>query len=213
MSISNTALKRRIIEISYKHKLSHIGSCITAVDIIKEIYDTKKKDEKFVLSSGHAGLALYVVLEEKTGKDAEKIFLHHGVHPDRCRGCFIDCSAGSLGQGLPIAVGMALSDRNKNVYALISDGECSEGSVHEALRIIKENKLSNLKIYVNINGWGAYKQIDSFEVKFALSMKYGIPDRYLRFTNSDQLPFLKGQDAHYHVMTEEEYKQALEIYA
>ena len=62
--IVNKELKKRILEISYKKKLSHLGSCLTAVDIIDEIFKIKKPDEKFVLSSGHAALALYVVLEK-----------------------------------------------------------------------------------------------------------------------------------------------------
>ena len=161
--MNNKDLKRRIIEISYPRKLSHLGSCLTAVDIIDEIFKIKKPEEKFVLSVGHAGLALYVVLEKYLGLNAEKIFEHHGVHPDRCSKCHIDCSTGSLGNGLPIAVGMALADRNKNVYCLISDGECSEGSIWEALRIASEQNLNNLKVYCNFNGWGAYKSISHLE--------------------------------------------------
>lgn len=223
MEVKNKQLKKRIIEISYKNKLSHIGSCLTAVDIIEEIYSIKKPNEKFVLSSGHAGLALYCVLEKYAWKfnpayefkprfpdvvlDAEKIFKHHGVHPDRCEECHLDCSAGSLGQGLPIAVGMALADRSKNIYCLISDGECSEGSIWEALRIASEQELTNLKIYCNSNGWAAYKELK----------RNGAPRLMARFkvndieTNVEQLPFLQGQDAHYYIMKEEDYKVALGV--
>lgn len=236
MLITNKNLKRRIIEISFKNKLSHIGSCLTAVDIIKEIYDIKKPDEKFVLSSGHAGLALYVVLEEKGGKNAQDIFDHHGVHPDRCNDCGLDCSTGSLGQGLPIAVGMALADRTKNVYCLISDGECAEGSIWEALRIANEQKLGNLRIYVNMNGWGAYREIDNSEhsqlkkmlgyanpmrthvdaetlkgMRMMADMHPNHPYMFLVKTDSEQFPFLKGQMAHYYTMTEADYQQAMEI--
>jgi transketolase len=204
MDIINKPLKRRILEISYKHKLSHLGSCLTALDIIKDIYEIKKPTEKFILSAGHAGLALYVVLEKHTGKSAEDIFLHHGVHPDRCTDCGIDCSSGSLGQGLPIAVGMALADRSKNVYCLISDGECSEGSIHEALRIKKEQVLDNLKVYLNFNGFGAYKGIYSPPIK-------SDPTIFIKRTYVDQLPFLKELDAHYYTMTDADYKIAMEI--
>ena len=206
--MKNKDLKRRIIDISYRHKLSHLGSCLTAVDIIDEIYSVKKTGEKFVLSSGHAGLALYCVIEKYEGLDAEKIFKHHGVHPDRCKECHIDCSSGSLGHGLPIAVGMALADRSKNVYCLISDGECSEGSIWEGLRIADEQKLNNLKVYLNFNGWGAYKKIDRYFLKLRLKNFFNVE---IKETDVEQLPFLKGQDAHYKVMNEEEYKQAMEI--
>lgn len=209
--MKNKNLKRRIIEISCKHNLSHLGSCLTAVDIIDEIFKVKKPNEKFVLSSGHAGLALYVVLEKYTKKDAETIFLHHGVHPDRCSNCGIDCSSGSLGHGLPIAVGMALADRSKNVYCLISDGEMAEGSIWEAFRIAKEQKLENLVVRININGWGAYKEIDEAELRGrTYNWAWNRHGRFV-FTSVNQFPFLKGQDAHYHTMTEEEYKEAMEI--
>ncbi len=218
--IKNKDLKRRILEISYKHKLSHLGSCLTAVDIIDEIYQLKKPDEKFVLSSGHAGLALYCVIEKylsfedreyfhlDTGYHvltAEKIFEHHGVHPDRCELCHLDCSTGSLGMGLPIAVGMALADRSKNVYCLISDGECSEGSIYEALRIAGEQELTNLKVYLNCNGWGAYRRINKIDLRFT-SIVVNI-----RETNTNDFPFLKDLQGHYKVMSEDEFKQGMEI--
>lgn len=215
-------LYKRLIEISYKNRLSHLGSCITALPIIDEIYSIKKPDEKFVLSSGHAGLALYCVIEKYFYRDivmtglpdqgrlinvAEKIFAHHGVHPDRCSDCRIDCSSGSLGHGLPIAVGMALANRSKNVYCLISDGECSEGSIWEAFRIQKEQNLDNLIIYVNINGWGAYKGINQMQLSNQLEyMSWAKP------VFTDLPPFLKGQKAHYEVIDEDLYKKALEYY-
>ena len=209
--MNNKELKRRIIDISYRHKLSHLGSCITAVDIIDEIYGVKLPDERFVLSSGHAGLALYCVIEKYEGIDAEKIFEHHGVHPDRCNQCHIYCSTGSLGQGLPISCGLALANRNKNVWCLISDGEMAEGSIWEALRIRNELKLKNLKVYLNFNGWGAYKNIEEEAMGERLAwFTYSTPIE-IKATNVNQLPFLKGQDAHYKVMNEEEYKEAMEI--
>jgi transketolase N-terminal domain/subunit len=230
------SLYRRIFEISYKNRLSHLGSCVTALPIIEEIYSIKKPDEKFVLSSGHAGLALYCVIEKhmqilrptiKNGHepnyfDAEKIFAHHGVHPDRCIECGLDCSTGSLGQGLPIAVGMALANRKKNVYCLISDGECSEGSIWEALRIADEQKLKNLYVYVNANGWGAYKKINLWNLRSNFFMDADCcNDEYSRYPNINinyketkalpKLDFLKGQDAHYLTMSEENYLEATKI--
>lgn len=204
MNIENKPLKRRIIDISYEKGLSHLGSCLTAVDIIKEIYDQKEDGEPFILSSGHAGLALYVVLESLGGKNAEEVFDHHGVHPDRCQSCGLDCSTGSLGQGLPIAVGMALADRSKKVYCLISDGEAAEGSISEATRIIGDYNLLNLKVYINYNGWAAYKPTYVSDMPTPINA-------YIRFTDTKYLPFLQGQAAHYKTMTEEEYQKALEI--
>lgn len=207
--MQNKDLKKRIIDISFKKKLSHIGSCLTCVDIINEIYRIKSKDEKFILSPGHAGLALYVVNEKYYHIDAEYAFEHHGVHPDQCKTCNIDCSTGSLGQGLPIALGMALANSKKKVYCIISDGECSEGSIWEALRIKTDNKIKNLKIYVNINGWGAYQKIDT--IKLINRLKTFDPTLIIKRTNVEQLPFLKGQDAHYYMMNNSDYTVASKI--
>lgn len=242
MELKNKDLKRRLIEISYKHKLSHLGSVLTAVDIIDEIFSKKSYDEKFVLSSGHAGLALYVVLE-KYGKpipidndtwtlnplDAEKIFNHHGVHPDYCEKCHIDCSSGSLGNGLSIAVGMALANRKRNVYCLISDGELAEGSIWEAFRIMGDYNLNNLKVFVNYNGWGAYQQIDSrkaiaYEKAITelttTSVQRGetidgkkvvVMSQVVFRKAEEQLKFLEDQDAHYKVLTSYEYGYLKEV--
>jgi len=206
--ITYKELKKRIIDISYKHKLSHLGSNLTAVGIIDEIFKIKKSDEKFILSSGHAGLALYCVLEKYGGKNAEQIFNHHGVHPDRCVRCGIDCSSGSLGHGVGIALGIALADRSVKSFVLLSDGELSEGSCHEALRIKHEQKLDNLKVYVNYNFWGAYKHIDDLHLSPSGLEKIKI----VRGTMAHlaPFPFLKNQDAHYYTMTEEDYNLAME---
>ena len=211
----NKDLKRRIIELSYEHKLSHLGSCLTAVDILAEIYLTKAPGEDVVLSQGHAGLALYAVIEKHHGVDAAMLLEKHGVHPNRDPENYISCSAGSLGQGLPIALGMALADRSKNVYCLISDGESAEGSIWEALRIKTLNKIDNLKVYANLNGFSAYDPVNGdFLVPNLVNFD---PEINLRATTDNsyayELPFLVGVDAHYYTMTEEDYNQAMGIYA
>ncbi|MDD5415756.1 MAG: hypothetical protein PHE48_01980 [Candidatus Daviesbacteria bacterium] len=93
--------RKRILEISYKHKLSHLGSCLSVVDLIDAVYRIKKTEEKFILSAGHGGVALYTVLEKYSNVDAEKLFKKHGVHPNRDKRNEIHCSTGSLGHGLP----------------------------------------------------------------------------------------------------------------
>lgn len=152
----------RLKELLIKYSLSHVGSCDTAYNGISVVYDLKKPDEKFILSNGHAGLALYVVLEEHGLVDAEDLCIRCGTHPDRLASEYIDYSTGSLGQGLPAAIGMALANRSKNVYCMISDGEIMEGSIWESFRIIHDLSIKNIKILINANGWGAYKEIDKY---------------------------------------------------
>lgn len=208
-TIKNRELKKRVIEISYKNKLSHLGSCLSAVDIIDTIYKKKKNNERFVLSEGHAAVALYAVNEKYFGIDADMGFKHHGVHPDRCKICRIDCSSGSLGHGLPIALGMALSNRQKNVYCLISDGECAEGSIWETLRVKSDQRVINLKVYLNLNGWGAYGPIN--KIKLIKRIKEFDSSINICSTTVEQMPFLKGLSAHYHIMNDEDYKLALKL--
>ncbi len=211
MEIKNKDLKKRIIEISYKYNLSHIGSCLTAVDIINYIYTFKKPFEIFVLSSGHAGLALYVILEKYLGYNAEDLFKKHGVHPNRDIGNGIYVSTGSLGHGLGIATGFAHANRERKVYCLISDGEFSEGSIYEAYNIAKNLRLQNLFIYINCNGYGAYRRIYSYTIADQTLLYQTLNTKI--FTTSFGLPFLEGLDAHYYQMKEEDYKLALKLLA
>ena len=200
-------LKKRILEIAYKHKLSHLGSYLSAVDIIDEIYRYKDPRDIFILSSGHAALALYAALEKYEGKNAEELFLKHGGHPHRDEENGIYCSTGSLGLGITVAVGRALANKNRKVHVLISDGESAEGSDGEALRFIKESNLPNIEVYVNVNGYAAYDKVD---VKYLVDrLKVFLPTINIRYTSVNQYPFLRGLNAHYHVMSEEDYKSTL----
>ena len=200
-------LKKRILEIAYKHKLGHLGSYLSAADIVDEIYENKNPDDIFILSSGHAALALYAALEKYENKNAEELFLKHGGHPHRDEENGIYCSTGSLGLGITVAVGRALANKNRKVHVLISDGESAEGSVWEALRFIKESNLSNIEVYVNVNGYAAYDKVD---VKYLVDrLKVFLPTINIRYTSVNQYPFLRGLNAHYHVMSEEDYKSTL----
>jgi len=192
-------LNERILEISIKHKLSHLGSCFTALPIIYEIYSKKKPKDKFVLSSGHAGLALYVVLEHFYKVDAEYLLETHGIHPERDLENFIDVSTGSLGLGITIATGIALANPDITIHCLISDGECAEGSIWESLRFINENNIPNIKIHANINGWAAYKPIDSD--KLSQQLKVFLPEINIHYTDVNEIiQFETPLAAHYTII-------------
>ena len=197
-----TTLERRVLDISYKKKLSHIGSCLSSMATLEYIFEQKENDEKFVLSAGHIGLGLYVLLEQY-GHDAEDLFDRCGVHPDRLFAPeAIDCSTGSLGLGLSIATGMAFANRNKNVWCLISDGEAAEGVIYESLNVKEKYNLHNLKVYCNYNQYGAYDET-------SLQRLRRLPG--LTVVDSSQHWFIKkyGQEAHYKVLNEEEYKSLI----
>jgi transketolase len=227
-------LRKRILEISHASSLSHLGSCFSAVDLIDALYSVKKKDEQFVLSNGHAGIAWYVVLEKYGFIKDPKITPTLHLHPDRNAELGIPVSTGSLGQGLPIALGMAFAERKKNVYCMLSDGECTEGSIWEALTVAYQKKVYNLKIIINANGWAAYDAVNldylknrlkSFGftihtvnghnvasiIKMITKTKGKSLDIIFAETTVEQLPFLKGQNAHYYIMQEEDYKKGIKL--
>lgn len=184
-------LSNRVLEISRLHGSSHIGSCLSILPILIEIYQRKLPHEKFVLSCGHAFLAQAVVMEHYGLGDAEKIYAHHLTHPDRCDTCGLDFSTGSLGHGIGAALGIALAAPDETVYCVISDGECGEGSVWEALRIKTQNNVDNLKVYANINGYTALEEIDRKNLRERLLLF--CPDIDVRFTsNTAEYDGVKG---------------------
>jgi transketolase len=198
-------LERRVIDISYNEKVGHLSSNLNAVNILDEIYATKNKDDVFILSSGHAALALYCVLEKYEGRDAVELFHKHGVHPHRDVENGIHCSTGSLGMGITVACGYALANKDKNVYCLLSDGECGEGSIWEALRFIYEAKLDNLHVYVNVNGMIAYDFIDREYINTRLQAF--LPRINIINTEPPSLPSAEGILTHYYVLKEEDYEK------
>ena len=151
-------------------------------------------------------MALYVVLEKYYGLDAVELHKKYGDHPKRNEVDKLHCSTGSLGMGITVAVGRALANPNRNVYCLLSDGEFAEGSVWESLRFAFENKLSNLKIYVNANGWAAYDPVDLDYLEKRIKAFH--PD--VNFVRTTVEHFgLKGLHAHYTNFSEEQYREAL----
>jgi len=176
-------LRKLILELSYKTKTGHIGSHLSICDMVFCLYDRimnikpsdfdgKKNSERdrFILSKGHAGLALYVTLYLKnflTKEELETYCDHHGtyfgIHPKNCiKG--VEFSTGSLGQGVTFAVGEALAARiqkyNRKIYCLISDGEINEGSCWEAFMFASHHKLSNLCVLYDHNTLQCFGKTD-----------------------------------------------------
>lgn len=212
--MSLTPLQRRILDLSYHHKLSHIGSSLGCVGILDNVYRQRGHYDPVILSCGHAGLALYVILEAFLGRDAEALLLKHGVHPSKAPEDGIYCSTGSLGQGITIAVGRALANRSRRVHCVISDGESAEGAVYESLRFARRAELTNLKVHLHLNGYAAYRSVD-IVYEWGL-MKSLLPWMVIHTDSpvlTGEIPFLKGLDSHYTTMTEADWAwvQAQEV--
>jgi len=161
-------IRRTIIEQSKRANVGHIGSALSIADILAALYgdvlnlpEARPRQDRLVLSKGHAALALYAALE-LTGRVpsgttgtycADGTLL--GVHPERDLDG-VDFCTGSLGQGLPIAVGAALAARleasPRRAFAVLSDAELNEGSVWEAAMFAAHHGLSNLVVILDLNG-------------------------------------------------------------
>jgi transketolase len=200
-------LQIRLTKLCFRNKLHHLGSYFSALPIIYKIYKNIDDKDVFILSSGHAAVALYVVLEDKYGLDAQEMIDKFGDHPKMSAPHRIFCSTGSLGMGIAVSTGFALADSTRDVHVVMSDGECAEGSVWESLRFKEENNLSNLKVYVNANGFCAYDKVNLN----SLSKRLKSFCKDIRFieTNSCVIPCLNGLEAHYKCMDEEDYDEAL----
>ena len=202
-------LKLRLLELLYTHNEEHVGSCFSQLEFMSEIFSSMSDRDIFVLSNGHAAYALYVMLESYRGLDADQLARTHQGHPNKDVDSHIPCTTGSLGQGICFAVGAALADRSRLVHVTISDGECAEGSVWEALRFIYDEKISNLTVHVNANGFAGYDAVDLDYLE--RRCKAFLPDIRFHRTNSSCLPFLEGLDAHYVKMSESEYNISKEF--
>lgn len=143
-------LRKKLLDLAMKTNNGHIASSLSCIDIIDSIYNVMDKNDHFILSKGHAALALYTVLIERGfSPDVYKL------HPDIDIKNGIEISSGSLGHGLPVAVGMALSKKLKkekgNIIVLIGDGECQEGTTWESLMVASYHGLDNLMVIIDNN--------------------------------------------------------------
>lgn len=163
--------KQRILDISKNLGLSHIGSNLSCLPVLEEIYKAKEPEDIVILDNAHAHLAHLVVREFRenlAGWNAEELIDAYGIHCDREAYC--DASGGSLGHGLGIAIGYALADRDRDVYVIVSEGSMMEGSSWEALRTIADLQLDNIKIYTNFNGYSAVAEIDTNHLQERMRM-------------------------------------------
>ncbi len=165
-------IRHDVLNMIYHAKAGHPGGSLSAVEVITALYfhvmnidpqDPKWENrDRFILSKGHACPTLYAALAERgffEKKELDTLRQYHSIlqgHPDMNKVPGLDMTAGSLGNGLSIGVGMALSARkNKQsymTYVMLGDGECQEGMVWEAAMAANHYHLDNLIAIVDCNG-------------------------------------------------------------
>lgn len=181
-------IRRNILEMAYVAgaSSSHLGGALSIVEIISTLFTTQinidnknpnwVNKDRFILSKGHACLAYYSALSEvgfitkKELKTFEKDGSNLLGHPVLNKKMGIDFSNGSLGMGLSLGIGVAISlkkkKKNFNVYVVMGDGECNEGSVWEAAMAAPNFKLDNLYAIIDKNNFqqtGSNKEIMNVE--------------------------------------------------
>ena len=169
-------IRKRTIETSARAKIPHLGSCLSCVELLTVLYwqelninpkapDSPNRD-RFVLSKGHGAPVLFQVLAERGFFPVERltqfgqpgsVFHEHPPKPGYIPG--VEAATGSLGHGLPMALGMALAQRiqggHNRCYALLSDGECNEGSIWEAAMFAASQSVHHLTAIIDYNKWQA----------------------------------------------------------
>jgi transketolase len=185
-------IRGRIIELSHRSKTPHLGGSLSCVDILTAAYWSFLKidpqnpanpdRDRFILSKGHAALALFTTLAER-GFFSQSIldtFAQPGSsleeHPSLGSAPGVEASSGSLGHGLPIGLGMALAARIQKrpyrVLVVMSDGECEEGSVWEAAMFAPIHGLDNLITVIDYNKWQATGRSNEIMALESLAQKW-----------------------------------------
>ena len=167
--------RKRIIDLVYFAKTGHPGGALSIIDMLTAIYEldvdlTAEKRSKVVLSKGHTVPALYAVLNSKGIVEDEEMTTFRKInsrlqgHPFTGTIPEVDATTGLLGQGLSIAVGMAIAKRNKgdnhHVYAIVGDGEMQEGQIWESLLQAAHYKLNNLILVIDYNKLSSYSDVN-----------------------------------------------------
>jgi transketolase len=166
-----TDLSKDVLKMTHRAKASHIGSCLSMVDIIAVLYgqvltiDPKnpnwEKRDRFILSKGHATAIVYAALARRGFFPMEWLMTYCenasplAGHITHKHAPGVEVSSGSLGHGLPIACGMAYAilhhKENQYVYVVMSDGEMDEGTTWEAILFAAHHKLSNIIVFIDYN--------------------------------------------------------------
>jgi transketolase len=185
-------IRARVVEMSHVAETPHLGSSLSCVDMLVAAYwgflridpsnPLAPDRDRFILSKGHAATALYATLAERGFFDPKLLdnYNEDGAalpeHPGLQCVPGVEAATGSLGHGLPIALGMALAariqKRPSRCLVLMSDGECEEGSVWEAAMFAPAHKLDTVTVMIDYNKWQATGRSDEIMALAPLAEKW-----------------------------------------
>ena len=164
-------LRLKILEMYFNANAGHIGCSLSCIDLmIGSLITHRKESEVFLLSKGHAAASLYACLHElgEISDDVLKTFYQNGTTlpahpaPNKIKG--IPFATGSLGHGLPIAIGIAQANKilknDEFTYVLMSDGETNEGTTWEGGHYAVAKNLDNLIVMIDKNGLQGFGNTD-----------------------------------------------------
>ncbi|BBI36129.1 transketolase [Cohnella abietis] len=255
--MQQTNIKKSIVYMTHYSKSSHVGTSLSIADILYTLYfkvlnvdpfnpECPERD-KFILSKGHGSAALYATLAERGffPKDfLDRYYVNGGLlpgHLDKFAAPGIELSTGSLGHGLSVGVGMSIANGSSGnpgqVYVLLGDGECNEGSVWEAVMLSATLRLSNITAIIDYNrlqgfgetnevinqenmaarwtafGWNAFEVNghDTVELERVFRIKSDRPKVVIAHTVKGKgVSYMENRlEWHYKSPNEEQYKQAI----
>ena len=185
-------LRLECLRVTFNSGMGHLGPDFSCLDILVTLYSnilnfpggdlTHPDRDRFILSKGHAALALYATLRECFGDSSYDLDTFNSYdsalagHPSNKRLSGIETSTGALGHGMPFAVGCALAARltrsNRRVFVLVGDGELQEGSNWEAAMYASAQQLDNLAVIVDRNNLQQGRFIEEVNTLGALEEKW-----------------------------------------
>jgi transketolase len=153
-------IRMDILRECHENRMSHIGTSLSCVEILKAIYSRSMTDnDRVIISKGHGVAAINSVLKHLKGVSC----FNRNEHTHRVPG-YVSWTTGSLGHGISVGIGMAMAGRD--VIVVCGDGELDEGSCWEALGFLTSHPINgSIRIIIDHNGWGGYGRVSDFLIR------------------------------------------------
>ncbi|MDQ7779341.1 MAG: 1-deoxy-D-xylulose-5-phosphate synthase N-terminal domain-containing protein [Planctomycetota bacterium] len=217
-------MRRRLIELAQLHGAIHIASALSCLEIVDDLLQRRMRyrpaeplwadRDRLILSKGHGALALYLELCELGVIRWSD--LKRNYHRGKLRGCLtldpnhgIEASTGSLGQGLSLALGIAMAfkrqGRRSRIFVVMGDGECQEGMFWEALHFWDKMRFRNIRLVIDNNGLQGMGELVNTSLDRVRQYAHALPIRIVRTRKGQGIPFMEGNNYyHYCKLSEQE---------